>query len=116
KARIFVPVQPPVTISEPDLAAYHDYPVRRGGRRLRWQQVSPILVGEVLSANDAHKDLIRNVQLYLQVPSIKEYWLLDGRENHDRPSMRVHRRHGKRWRIIDLASGERYTTPLLPGF
>jgi hypothetical protein len=28
----------------------------------------------------------------------------------------VHRRWGKRWKVIDLASSDTYTTRLLPGF
>jgi len=54
--------------------------------------------------------------LYFQVPSIWEYWLVDGLEDAERPSLRVHRRRGKRWHIIDVAAGETYTTKLLPGF
>lgn len=83
---------------------------------VRWQDVSPILVVEVLSEDDAFKDLIRNVELYLQVPSIKEYWLIDNREDPNRPAMRVYRRHGRRWRIIEVAFNERYTTKLLAEF
>jgi hypothetical protein len=30
--------------------------------------------------------------------------------------MRVHRRYGERWKVIDLAYGDTYTTRLLPGF
>ncbi len=116
KARVFLPGRRVVTVPEPDLAAYHDFPIHLPIAKMRWQDVSPILVGEVLSPNDPHKDLIRNVQLYLLVPSIREYWLLDGREDPDRPTMRVHRRHGKRWRTIDLAYGDTYKTRLLPGF
>lgn len=116
KARVYVPGPLVDTIPEPDLAAYHDYPVQLPLRRIRWRDVSPMLVGEVLSPNDPHKDLIRNVQLYLQVPSIREYWLVDGREDPDRPRMRVHRRRGKRWQVIDLAYQDVYTTKLLPGF
>ena len=74
------------------------------------------MVGEVVSHEDPDKDFVRNAELYLQVPSIKEYWLLDAREDPERPKMRVHRRHGKDWRIIDLSVGETYTTKLLPGF
>ncbi len=60
--------------------------------------------------------MVRNVELYFQVSTIKEYWLLDTRADPDHPTMRVHRRHGSRWRIIDLAAGATYTTKLLPGF
>lgn len=115
KARVFVPGRL-ATVPEPDLAAYHDFPIHLPIGVMRWQDVSPLLVGEVLSPNDPHKDLIRNVQLYLRVPSIREYWLVDGRKDPDRPTMRVHRRHRNHWRTIDLVYGDVYTTRLLPGF
>src|SRR5207302_182190 len=79
KARIFVPGRADVTAPEPDLAAYRNFPKDYPFRSLRWQDVSPILVGEVLSAEDPDKDLVRNVELYLQVPTLKEYWVLDTR-------------------------------------
>ena len=116
KARVFVPGRKKATNPEPDLAAYHDFPHHLPIRDVRWQDVSPVLVGEVLSLEDPDKDLVRNVGLYFQVPSIKEYWLFDTREDPDRPLLRVHRRQAKRWRIIDLALGDVYTTRLLPGF
>lgn len=116
KARVFVPRRKGTTNPEPDRAAYRDFPLDRSLRNIRWQKVSPVLVVEVLSAEDPEKDLVRNVELYLQVPSIAEYWVLDAREDPDRPSMRVHRRRGDQWEIVDLVYGEVYTTPLLPGF
>jgi Uma2 family endonuclease len=117
KARIFVPGAPRLTIPEPDLAAYHAFPKRGLQRKIRWREVSPILVGEIVSANDPHKDLIRNVQLYLRVPSIKEYWVLDGRMDPDRPTLLVYRRRGSVWQpVIEIQHGETYTTRLLPGF
>jgi Uma2 family endonuclease len=116
KARVFVPNRPGVTCPEPDMAAYRNYPLRRRFRDLNWQEVSPILVVEVLSHDDPNKDLVRNAELYFQVPSIKEYWVLDSRVSAERPSMRAHRRHGKQWRITELAAGDTYTTRLLPDF
>jgi Uma2 family endonuclease len=116
KARVFVPGRPGVTNPEPDVAAYRKFPRGRPFRELRWQDVSPVLVAEVLSHDDPDKDLVRNVELYFQVPSIREYWLLDDREDPERPTMRVHRRHGQKWRIIHVGPGETYTTRLLPGF
>jgi Uma2 family endonuclease len=115
-ARVFVHDRTAATIPEPDLTAYRDYPVDQSLDDDRWQDVNPILVVEVLSADDPDKDLVRNVELYFEVPTIKEYWVIDSRESANRPSMRVHRRYGKRWRIIDLAYGDVYTTRLLPGF
>jgi Uma2 family endonuclease len=116
KARLFVPGRPGVTNPEPDVAAYHDFPLDLDYRDVRWQDVSPVLVVEVLSAEDPDKDLVRNVELYHQVPSIKEYWVVDGRHDPNRPSLTVHVRHGKRWRVKELAFGDTYTTRLLPGF
>jgi Uma2 family endonuclease len=79
--------------------------------------VSPILVVEVLKNSDHYKDLVRNVDLYAQVPTIREYWILDGRDSADEPTLIVRRRRGKNWlRPREIAYGETYTTPLLPGF
>jgi Uma2 family endonuclease len=117
KARVFVPDRPGVTNPEPDVAAYRDFPVEASFDTLRWEDVSPVLVVEVLSREDPDKDLVRNVELYFQVPSIREYWLFDTRaEGADRPMLKVHRRRGGRWQVIDVAFGETYTTRLLPGF
>jgi Uma2 family endonuclease len=115
KARVFVPRRQGPTAPEPDQTAYQDFPFHLPRRQLRWQDVSPLLVAEILSG-DPDKDLVRNVELYREVPSIKEYWVIDTREDPDHPTLRVYRRSGKRWRIIDLAFGETYTTRLLPGF
>ncbi len=117
KARVFVPGHDDLTNPEPDLAAYHNFPRRSRYRLLNWRLLSPRLVVEVLSEDDAEKDLIRNVELYRQVPSIREYWIIDPRDNPDAPTMRVYRKRGQRWqKPIDLSAGETYTTPLLPGF
>jgi Uma2 family endonuclease len=116
KARVYVPGRRRVTNPEPDICAYKDFPRHRALRLLRWQDVSPLLVVEVLSVEDPYKDLVRNVELYFQVPSIQEYWLLDTREAPERPTMTVYRRQGKKWKIIKVRPGEMYTTKLLPGF
>jgi Uma2 family endonuclease len=116
RARVFVPRRKRVTCPQPDVAAYHDFPVHLPIRKLRWQDVSPILVVEVLSSADPDKDLVRNVQLYWQVPTIKEYWVLDVRDDPDRPTLTVYRRRSKRWPVMHHSFGETYTTPLLPGF
>jgi Uma2 family endonuclease len=116
KARVFIPGRRKVTNPEPDVTAYRNFPLDVPFDEMRWQDVSPILVVEVLSADDPDKDLVRNVDLYLQVPSIREYWILDSlREGAERPHLLVHRRWGKRWRELHFAPGETYTTRLLPG-
>jgi Uma2 family endonuclease len=117
KARVFVPGRRRVTSPEPDVAAYRDFPLEVPLEQLRWQDVSPILVVEVLSADDPDKDLVRNVDLYLRVPSIKEYWILDTlREGADRPHLLAYRRWRGRWRELHFGPGETYTTRLLPDF
>ena len=63
------------------------------------------------------KDLDRNRRLYLEVASIREYWIVDPLEDADRPALIVYRRRGTRWaprRVVP--SGGTYTTPMLPGF
>jgi Uma2 family endonuclease len=115
-ARVFVPGRSGITTPEPDLAAYAQFPFDRPLAGVHWQDISPVLVVEVLSADDPHKDLVRNRALYLMVPSIKEYWVLDGREDVEHPKLRVHRRRGRKWLTRDFEPNEIYTTKLLPGF
>ena len=116
KARVFVPGRRRVTTPEPDVAAYRDFPLELPFDSVRWQDVSPILVVEVLSLDDPDKDLVRNVDLYLQVPSIKEYWLFDTRENPEQLRLQVRRRYRGRWRLMEFGPGDMYTTKLLPEF
>jgi Uma2 family endonuclease len=115
-ARVFIPRRPGLTCPEPDVAAYRRFPLRRPLREIRWQDVSPVLVAEVLSADDPDKDLVRNRDLYLHVPSVREYWVLDARDDADAPRMTAFRRRGDAWRTVEVGPGERYTTRLLPGF
>ena len=116
-ARVFVPNRQGVTAPEPDVVAYRDFPLHLPLRQRRWRDFSPILVAEIISADTAEKDLVRNRELYLQVPSIREYWILDPRDDANRPALTVHRRRGQRWQqSIEIASGQTYTTRLLPDF
>ena len=70
-----------------------------------------------VSDDDPDKDFERNVQLYRQVPSIREYWVFDPRTNPDEPTLYVYRRRGTRWQArIEVAFGEVYTTRLLSDF
>lgn len=116
-ARVFVPGRRPTTAPEPDAAAYRDFPLHLPLRQRRWREHSPLLVAEILSQDTAAKDLIRNLALYLQVPSIREYWIVDPRDDTDRPALIVHRRRGQRWQqALTIPGGEWYTTRLLPDF
>jgi Uma2 family endonuclease len=74
-------------------------------------------VAEILTTeDDPDKDLVRNVDLYHRVPSIKEYWVVDGRTDPDEPTLLVYRRWGSRWRQAEVPFGGTYETRLLPGF
>lgn len=116
-ARVFVPGRPETTTPEPDVSAYHDFPTDGDPDELRWEDMRPVLVVEVLSEDDPDKDLVRNVELYLQVPSIREYWILDGRSGAMTPTMLVYRRRGQNWqKPIEVEHGSTYTTRLLPRF
>ncbi len=116
-ARVFVPGEEERTSPEPDLAAYRDYPFHIPKQQRDWRQIHPVLVVEVVSDDDPDKDLVRNVSLYLQVPSIREYWILDPRGDADYPALLVYRRRGSRWqRPIRVAGGGTYTTRMLPDF
>ena len=116
KARLFVPDREEATVPEPDLAAYKDFPEDLPGVEFDWRNISPLLVAEVLSASDPNKDLVRNVELYWQIPSIKEYWVFDTRLSAALPLLLVHRRQTRKWKVIEVAPGGTYTTRLLPGF
>jgi Uma2 family endonuclease len=116
KARVFVPGRRRTTCPEPDVAAYRNFPLDRPFRSVRWQDVSPLLVVEVLSLDDPDKDLVRNVELYLQVPSIKEYWLFDTREDPEQLRLQAYRRYRGRWSLREFGPGDTYTTKMLPGF
>ncbi len=117
KGAVYVAGRDDVSYPEPDIAAYHDYPT---GRRVpqKWHEVNPVLVVEVLTPSHAEKDTVRNVEVYLEVPTIKEYWIVDPRERPGEVSPRliVHRRHGRAWRVTEVPYGGTYTTKLLPGF
>src|SRR5262245_25181350 len=115
KSRVFVPGRRRATCPEPDLAAFRDFPLDLPFSQVNWRDVSPILVGEVMTG-DPEKDLSRNSDLYFQVPSIREYWVLDARVNPERPTLIQHRRYGRRWVVREYPYGSTFTTRLLPGF
>jgi Uma2 family endonuclease len=117
-ARVFLPdTTEGVTAPEPDIACYATLPEGVPLTSIKWQDISPILVAEVLSEGQEDKDLDRNRRLYAQVPSIREYWVIDNRPGPDRPSLIVFRRKGQRWGPrITIPAGGTYDTGLLPGF
>jgi Uma2 family endonuclease len=116
KAQVCVPARPELTILRPDLAVYHELPAEDELSGLDWPDLSPRIVVEVVVDGDCHREFVRNVDLYLQVPSIAEYWILDARDGWLELLLRTRRRHNNRWWIHEVPYGETYTTRTLPGF
>jgi Uma2 family endonuclease len=113
-ARVFVPGAERTTAPEPDIVAYQGFPLEKAPH-IDWQDASPIVVVEIATDDEAaEKDLDRNVELYLRVPSIQEYWAFDLRE--EQPILIVHRRENDAWHVLRFEPSETYTTELLPGF
>lgn len=116
RSRVYVRGRRKSTCPEPDVAAYGDYPFHLPLFKRTWKTMTPLLVAEVLS-EDANKDLKRNVALYAQVPSIREYWVVDPLAERDDEFLRAFRRHGEGWqKPLHFRLGETYETKLLPGF
>ena len=116
KGRVFLPEAARPTVPEPDIAAYRDFPLDAPFEDVRWESVSPILVCEILVEGSIEKDLGRNPDLYHRVPSIKEYWVLNGSEDPEQPTLIQHSRRGKAWTVAGFPYGSTFTTKLLPGF
>ncbi len=116
KGRVFLAAATRPTVPEPDLAAYHAFPLDQPYGDIRWEDVSPVLVAEVLVDGSIEKDLGRNPPLYLRVPSILEYWVLDGSISSDRPNLIRHRRRRRAWAVDTVTYGETLTSHVLPGF
>lgn len=115
--KVIVPDQPDLTEPEPDLIAFHDFPLASPLAEVRWEDLSPVLVVEILSEDDPEKDLQRNVELYEAIPTIREYWIIDPTADPDHPTLLVYRRRGQSWqKPISVPFGETYTTRWLPEF
>src|SRR5262245_41646543 len=71
-----VPNRPGLTEPQPDFGLYRMPADTRG---LRWSDVEPFLVVEIISDRTEEKDTVRNVALYVQVTGIREYWIIDPR-------------------------------------
>ena len=116
KGRVHVLKRRRATIPEPDLAAYSALPRDVSLRKLRWKDLNPLLVAEVLVDGEFEKDFYRNPKLYFLVPSIQEYWVLNGSIDPSEPSLVQYRRHGDDWEIETYPYRSTFTTKLLPGF
>ncbi|MFN0134724.1 MAG: Uma2 family endonuclease [Phycisphaerae bacterium] len=77
------------TNPEPDIAAYEAYSRSRVNS---YDNLSLSLVVEVVSEGGEAKDYVRNRALYESVKTVREYWVVDPRQDASRPSMAVFRR------------------------
>lgn len=113
-ARVFVSATEKTTCPQPDFALYQHIP---SSWDAKWQDISPLIVIEVVSPDNADKDYIRNVELYQQVPSIREYWIFDRLGKDNGPILRVYHRTTARqkWKIAEYGPRDTYATDLLPG-
>ena len=113
--RVFVPGRRKTTCPEPDFAVYQACP---SGPDVDWQDISPMIVVEIVSPDDPHKDYVRNVDLYQRVPSILEYWVFDRCRDPHGPTLTVYSRATGRqkWKTADFGPDDVYSTMLLPGF
>jgi Uma2 family endonuclease len=113
-----VPGRTDLTEPQPDFGLYYLPESDVPPQEVRWHEMEPFLVVEVISEDTEEKDTVRNVELYAQVPGIREYWIIDPHPNAYQPSLTVYRKRGSRWqKPIEVAFGEVYETPrLLPGF
>lgn len=115
---VYVP-RAEVTMPEPDIVCFQDVPLNSEDiASVGWEDLTPVLIVEVVSEDDPVKDLIRNVALYRQIPTVREYWIIDPRESWNYPTMTVYRRRGRKWQPpIVIPGGETYNSPkFLPGF
>ncbi len=114
KARVFVPDAVRTTAPEPDLTAYSTFP--DDWSITSWEDVSPFLVVGILGENNVDKLLGRNPDLYLRVPSIREYWVVDGSVDPGEPSLIQYVRRGAKWAITTHPFGSTFTPKVLPEF
>ncbi|MGE0711283.1 MAG: Uma2 family endonuclease [Planctomycetota bacterium] len=99
------------TDPEPDVAGYRG--LELDPDRLSWEGIYPVLVVEVVSLTDPAKDFERNRQLYWEVPSIEEYWIVDPRELP--PTLLALVRGPEGWIEHPVEAGGHYASSCFPG-
>ncbi|MBI5763900.1 MAG: Uma2 family endonuclease [Planctomycetes bacterium] len=99
----------------PDVAAYKGFPRPAPSD---WDQVTPIIVVEVISPRRNEKDMVRNRHLYGSVRGISEYWIVDPTKDAERPTLTILTRRPRSiaWQPRVILFGDSYKTKLLPGF
>jgi Uma2 family endonuclease len=113
KSRLFAERDEPCC-PEPDITALRNPVTHLPRLQQRWDDMIPLLAVEVLSAGNETKDTVRNLDVYLDVPTLQEYWIVDPLEA---PVLRVRQRlTRRRWRReVVVPFGGTYTSPNFPG-
>jgi Uma2 family endonuclease len=101
---------------EPDLATFRNPHPHTPRTQLSWEDLIPLLAVEVLSAGNETKDTVRNLDVYLDVPTLQEYWMVDPLDAPTAPVLRVRQRlTRRRWRReVVVPFGGTYTSPNFP--
>jgi Uma2 family endonuclease len=111
---IYFPSRPD-TVLLPDLTAYPPFNDGLQFHERQYEDISPLLVAEVMTEETRERDLVRNPEMFLQIPSIREYWVFDISRRCRNMTLSARRRSSSGWRIEEVRGGEAYTTPHLPG-
>lgn len=93
----------------PDIAIYKT--PAPGDDSSVWSIWIPEIVVEVVSADSTERDYQEKPEDYPQF-GVQEYWIVDPL----REVVVIHRRVRGKWKIQTLTAGQKYATPLLPGF
>jgi Uma2 family endonuclease len=101
---------------EPDIAAFRNFNPQSSLTEQSWDDLVPLLAVEVLSAGNETKDTVRNLDVYLDVPTLLEYWMVDPLDVPTAPVLRVRQRlTRRRWRReVVVPFGGTYTSPNFP--
>jgi len=115
RSDVVIPGRPGATRPQPDIAVFRDFPRRAD---LRWEDVCPIVVVEVISGRRDYKDTVRNRNLYWMAGGIVEYWIVDPREEAFEPTMTcLFRKAGAtEWEESEVPFGKSYKCRALPKF
>lgn len=105
--------RPGDTRPEPDVAAFAEF---KRSSQLRWDDLSPVIVAEVISPRRAAKDASRNRHLYWAAGGIVEYWIIDPSQNPDAPQLTIHvRKPGSvDWSTQTVSFGKTYKSQAFP--
>lgn len=99
----------------PDLALFQG--LRPEAEDQHWRDLQPQVVVEVISPGQARKDLVRNRRCYAEVPSIREYWVLDPRRGRELTTLLALSRasESEPWTERLIPPGGRHESQVFPG-